>query len=522
MSRELYACIHATEFAAQALLRLRTDLKGEPVAILEGPLHDACVCSMNRAAAQRGVVRGLPRMDAEALNGLKILDRSLTVEQAARTVMLEVAAQFTPRMEVVPAGIGCSIVLDVRGSELLFGPPNVLATKIKDAMEAVGLRVSVVLSANFHTARLKAAAHRGLCIVDAGAEADTLALLPLHALDLSFEQQEKFELWFALADIDEYVIENNRRSTNRILTLLNHVRNDKLTQQGTRNMEGEKIRLIIGSIAQATQHVKSLLPQNEKLLIVARNGKLVQEVQVLDTLNADDPWGAIDAADSDRERFLHQLLAGVVLARRQRFGSAVTTILRGIRHTKGNLRKPFRSVASSTALQRRAIAVALLEAFIALGPELDAMTLRAAYDHCWSTLSSGFKNLLLTKIIRGKKFAEVAEKYRCEILLRTVKLTSGEEVRELRTIHQAKGTEWQNVLAFLIGRNENETQDQIKHILSPAALSDEEKRVTYVAISRARDRLFLATPTLTTAQEQEATDLGIDVTHLDAVQLRLL
>jgi len=81
MSRELYACVHATEFAAQALLRLRTDLKGEPVAIVDGPLHDACVCSMNRAAAQRGVVHGLPRMDAEALNGLKILDRSLAVER---------------------------------------------------------------------------------------------------------------------------------------------------------------------------------------------------------------------------------------------------------------------------------------------------------------------------------------------------------------------------------------------------------------------------------------------------------
>ena len=82
--------LHATEFAAQALLRLRTDLKNEPVAIVDGPLHDACACSMNRAAAQRGVVCGLPRMDAEA---------------------------------------------------------------------------------------------------------DTLALLPLHALDLSFEQEEKFELW---------------------------------------------------------------------------------------------------------------------------------------------------------------------------------------------------------------------------------------------------------------------------------------------------------------------------------------
>jgi len=195
MSRELYACVHATEFAAQALLRMRTDLKGEPVAIVDGPQHDASVCAMNRAAAQRGVVHGLPRMEVEALDGVKILDRSLAVEQAARTVMLEVAAQFSPRMEVVPAGVGCSIVLDVAGSELLFGPANVLATKIRDAMESVGLRVSVVLGANFHTVRLKAATHRGLCIVAMGAEAETLAHLPLKALELSFEQQEKFEMW---------------------------------------------------------------------------------------------------------------------------------------------------------------------------------------------------------------------------------------------------------------------------------------------------------------------------------------
>ena len=195
MSGELYACVYAAEFAAQALLRMKPELTGKPVAIVDGPRHDATVCAMNRAAAQRGVEHGLPRMEVEALDGLQVLDRSLAVEVAARTVMLEVAAQFTPRMEVVEAGNGSSVALDVAGSQLLFGPPGVLAARIKSAMEVAGLRVSVVVSANFHTARLKAAAHRGLCIVAAGSEAETLARLPLHALELTAEQRETFEIW---------------------------------------------------------------------------------------------------------------------------------------------------------------------------------------------------------------------------------------------------------------------------------------------------------------------------------------
>ena len=39
MSRTLYACAHAAEFPAQALLRLRPDLRSKPVAVLEGQPH---------------------------------------------------------------------------------------------------------------------------------------------------------------------------------------------------------------------------------------------------------------------------------------------------------------------------------------------------------------------------------------------------------------------------------------------------------------------------------------------------
>ncbi len=67
---------------------------------------------------------------------------------------------------------------------------------------------------------------------------------------------------------------------------------------------------------------------------------------------------------------------------------------------------------------------------------------------------------------------------------------------------------------FLNGRNDTETQEHINHILHPAAASDEEQRITYVAISRACDRLFLASPSLTAEQEQRALELGFVVTRL--------
>ena len=50
MSDELYACVCAAEFPAQALLRLRTELQSEPVAALEGRAPLETVCSLNRAA----------------------------------------------------------------------------------------------------------------------------------------------------------------------------------------------------------------------------------------------------------------------------------------------------------------------------------------------------------------------------------------------------------------------------------------------------------------------------------------
>ncbi|MGA2168462.1 MAG: DNA polymerase Y family protein [Terracidiphilus sp.] len=195
MTHELYACIHAAEFPAQALLRLHTGLESQPVAVLEGRAPLETVCSLNRSARLKGASLGMTRLEAESIPGLHLLARSTQTEAAARAVFLECAAHFSPRIEAASQGTACACVLDIAGVERLFGPPETLAERLRASLASAGLRTSVAVSANFHAARLKAAATRGITVIPHQQEATALAKLPLAVLDLPPEHAETFVLW---------------------------------------------------------------------------------------------------------------------------------------------------------------------------------------------------------------------------------------------------------------------------------------------------------------------------------------
>ena len=191
----LYACVHAAEFPAQALLRLRQDLDGQPVVVLEGRAPKEYVCAMNRHALRKGASLGMTRLDAEAISGLRLLARSTESEAAARAVLLECLARFSPRIEEASQGTACAFVLDITGTERLFGPPAQLAERMRSALAAAGFRASIAVSANYDAARIKAAAIRGLAVIADGEEAGALAKLPVHSLDVAEAQRETFDLW---------------------------------------------------------------------------------------------------------------------------------------------------------------------------------------------------------------------------------------------------------------------------------------------------------------------------------------
>lgn len=191
----VFACIHANDFPLQALLRLRPDLKVYPVAVLEGHAPQESVCAFNLLAYRRGIARGMTRIEAESIAGLKLLPRNHACEASARAVLLECAAQFSPRIEEIPGSISCAYMLDISGSERLFGPPVELATRLRSAAASMGFRTSVAVCANFDAARLKSTATRGISVIPSGEERNVLANLPIDILNLDEDFQETFILW---------------------------------------------------------------------------------------------------------------------------------------------------------------------------------------------------------------------------------------------------------------------------------------------------------------------------------------
>jgi protein ImuB len=195
MTDELYASVHVSEFPAQALLRLRPDLKGKPVVVLHGEATKEVVCSMNQHARRRGASLGMTRLDAEGIAELVLLSRSPQGEEVARAVLFECAATFSPRIEDVSHDTSCAFVLDIAGTERLFGPPMQFAERLRSAMENVGFHSSIAVSTNFEATRLKARAVRGIVVIPHGDEAAALASLPVAELPLDEKRLETLTIW---------------------------------------------------------------------------------------------------------------------------------------------------------------------------------------------------------------------------------------------------------------------------------------------------------------------------------------
>lgn len=194
-SNALYAAIYAADFPAQAIVRGRPNLHAHAVAILDGVAPQERVCSRNLHATKRGVVPGLTRLEVEELGGICVQSRSIKTERAARMILHESVSQFSPRIEETFAANACSFVLDITGTERLFGSPAILAQRLRLAIQSSGFRASVAVSHNFDTARINAAFSRGITVVPQRQEAASLAATPIRALPIDEDDNATFALW---------------------------------------------------------------------------------------------------------------------------------------------------------------------------------------------------------------------------------------------------------------------------------------------------------------------------------------
>jgi protein ImuB len=192
-----YACLDAKEFPLQALLRLRPELQGKPVAVFDGEPPFEQVCSLNDPALTLGIVPGMTKLEMEMFPTAVILQRSRTEEAAARAALLECAGAFSPRVEDQSSDSCFTCVIDIAGTETLFGSPDALGESLWKKIQAIGIHASIAISSNFHAARCLARGHSGtgIRVVPRGMECTALAPLPLTVLDLSPEHTETFSMW---------------------------------------------------------------------------------------------------------------------------------------------------------------------------------------------------------------------------------------------------------------------------------------------------------------------------------------
>ncbi len=313
---------------------------------------------------------------------------------------------------------------------------------------------------------------------------------------------------FGLPGCADLEIPGNHRSTNRIISLLNHVRRDGLEQCGQRSTEGEPVRMLVGTIEAVATKVKQFIGQDAPLAVLARDNKTVCCLRGhAKSVSPADPWEEVGSCDPDRRRFLEQVVRGAELARVGQYSQAITEVVKGIRIRNGELRDPLKYKGQVTILDRHAIALSVLEILLTGYDELAKKPLLCSYERLSELLRHETAGLSLKRVVSGQ-FKQVAERMLFSTLAESVIL--GEDARLVRTIHKAKATEFPNVLVYF------ESQEQLARVIEPDKVPNveeeqEERRIAYVGLSRARDQLFMSTGSLDGKQEASLSNLGVGV-----------
>lgn len=313
---------------------------------------------------------------------------------------------------------------------------------------------------------------------------------------------------FSLPGLVEYVIEDNWRSTDEIVSFLNSLRND-VAQVGLRKVKGKPVALLIGThtaaLAAVQQTLASASEAEKALFCLARKNDFVGEIRGLGRGGSSSQlWAKFDEADKDRFRFFRFVIEGLELAVQGRFESSVREVLKALR-TKGKiLTSPFSKSPEISEIGRRALALKILQFFLARRCEFLPKTLLEVYTLFSSFLSSQYPEVALSSYSKGGKKV-FAESVSFGDLVSSV-LTL-EETRKVRTIHQAKAAEFPSVLVCF------QKPEDIQQITSPD-MTDEEHRIAYVAASRARNRLWFVVPSCEAKDRALLSSRNVEVIQL--------
>jgi len=193
------------------------------------------------------------------------------------------------------------------------------------------------------------------------------------------------------------------------------------------------------------------------------------------------------------------MLLALELSFQKNFKESIKTIERCIRRYKDKRIIP--------KYIKQKISVALLLKIVNEWNYFKETNLREFNNHYYNYLLNDFNIKIGASISAGKAKA-FAENWNCSDMIHCLRVK--DDISNIRTIHKAKGSEFETVVVAL------ESEDDLKHIISPTIESDDDEcRIYYVALSRAKDNLIICIPTLDQEKREALLGLKIEIHDLN-------
>lgn len=280
---------------------------------------------------------------------------------------------------------------------------------------------------------------------------------------------------FFLSGLKDYEMLDNRRSTNQIIDILN-VERPQFPQNKYKNEDGDIPVILVGNMFDA--YKKSIkLSHNEKVYTLSRTN--ITSNIMKRTYQGDIPsrhlFEKLMESDSNkyRPKYICACIRAVEHAKLNKFKDALK-----------ELKRVFKKDEKITDKDILNILLILLNKYS---------------DYSNKSLIE-FYSFVFSNVIEMAKFKKGAAKdfytnHSYSQLALCVNVIDDDSMH--RTIHKAKGAEFDNVLLLF------EDETKLDSILKPDTLKDEEHRICYVAISRAKKRLFISVPNLNQAYREK-------------------
>jgi DNA helicase-2/ATP-dependent DNA helicase PcrA len=279
---------------------------------------------------------------------------------------------------------------------------------------------------------------------------------------------------FVLPQICHYKMEDNHRSTEEIIDVLNSIRND-IVQHSPDKKTGKKAVIIVGNTIESLGKIKSTLGE-ESITSLSFSNLTANATRNNISVDFGAKWKIIDEMFEDsspeRRKLFISLIKSIEYAR--------------LSHFKDSIRELSQHLRSTDSYKGQKTTLILLKELLNTYDEYKSEPLWVIYKKLIVRDYLQIPKIQEGKVGQPKK--KIEEFYKGTLysdLALHVKIS--EDDSSHRTIHKSKGSEFNNVLLIvkgMEGKKYNEKRD-LGFLLEPDIDKNEDHRVYYVACSRA-------------------------------------